>query len=1043
MEDLLSGAANGLNISPHWRKRAAKNWIFSFKEGTKTAALANSQIQVPYATLGRDGDEKDIQKMHAELASMYNSWPWPVKDLKHPTKQQWVSVAATKVFACPLQIDNVYHGDSVLFMTRVHYIDAKTGEHVRSGVSATATDDMMAKVTVPTLPAMNILNTGTKAITAVTPESPLQHLPAPTFATKKLSAKQQSSRWAQQRAEEAVYWIAAQLQGLVVTAERFKQLMVMYRTEIGLQKGAATKEGLYGDESDLYSVSHCRGDLTTLVAPTKKVADDMGLTVRELTLYIHSLNASRSTPVMETIVQLFCGGDDTRYAWLEAAKTADCVNLEISEGIAPSSKCDCDDAHTGTVMHVCEGCGKATLCKTRAWDSLQRLVCARCKQRDQTNHFGGRKPEQSLAGYLAHRSLWRSFRRECAVRQLNPQKQKAIFDKAWKCVEAQLPGSGQVSQLPKNEQTLYNDKYTQNSHDIGEERPLIGSNPSRRRYIPYGITVDAIHRQGHPDHASLKHSAENLIVTSNGCQMAKGSFNAGALHEVGHFLSSEDRTSDEARKGLIATTSAMAEMNLKRPYINAGSGSFEAKYQKILAESIAGRATPGEHGPWEEKAKRYVRASVTPYTEGGESVWSDKTYNKLQECAISMEKEFGVKLFRLEDGTRWMGTAYSNPSDLDRNGVATLCEERLERMRLECNKKWATVDNAEKLYCEIIFQYCCSVTPLPKHKHLKKKYGDSLGLPLVLWWNNPLRLSIAHRVHGFGMATGWVSECPANVGERLQNDDANNLLCETWINNASKMDMAEEYYDELKAILRSVKVDKSIYNPASVPVSADGSVVLAADIPTQDDFAGAMFNEASATQVDAAEAVEDDEDAAGVSLSAGELTAGPQLQADGGAALEGPGFEESEPQAGSGTNVGGEGEEVDLQATAREAWRIVMDNATLREVAHNDVDLRRLLAKIQQIADDDEATQDDMNECMSTLYQEYVSQAQAGGPQQKGCERCSDLGLGCSFLENNSQQGVHCEECKVMQLDCIVLCEDCDAHGERRLGCTDCKMHLV
>ncbi|KAF2765693.1 hypothetical protein EJ03DRAFT_199938 [Teratosphaeria nubilosa] len=64
---------------------------------------------------------------------------------------------------------------------------------------------------------------------------------------------------------------------------------------------------------------------------------------------------------------------------------------------------------------------------------------------------------------------------------------------------------------------------------------------------------------------------------------------------------------------------------------------------------------------------------------------------------------------------------------------------------------------------------------------LKQKYGDRLDLPLVLFKHNPLRLSVAHRLHGYGMSSGWQSESPQHANERLINDDNNNMLMESWM----------------------------------------------------------------------------------------------------------------------------------------------------------------------------------------------------------------------------------------------------------------------
>lgn len=91
-------------------------------------------------------------------------------------------------------------------------------------------------------------------------------------------------------------------------------------------------------------------------------------------LYIDSLNAARATPVMDTIIQRFTSGEDIRSVWIEAAKMADLVNVDITDGISPSSRCDCDAKMARSELHACEGCTGPTTCATRALAFVQRKV---------------------------------------------------------------------------------------------------------------------------------------------------------------------------------------------------------------------------------------------------------------------------------------------------------------------------------------------------------------------------------------------------------------------------------------------------------------------------------------------------------------------------------------------------------------------------------------------------------------------------------------------------------------------------------------------
>ncbi|KAF2210314.1 hypothetical protein CERZMDRAFT_99379 [Cercospora zeae-maydis SCOH1-5] len=161
---------------------------------------------------------------------------------------------------------------------------------------------------------------------------------------------------------------------------------------------------------------------------------------------------------------------------------------------------------------------------------------------------------------------------------------------------------------------------------------------------------------------------------------------------------------------------------------------------------------------------------------------------------------------------------------------------------MTCNKKWQTHDSYESLYQEIFFQHCCSTTTKAKLRWLNEKHGDRLRLPLVLFMHSPLRLSVAHREHGFGMHTGWPSNTsPVDVRERIANDEENNMLIESWYVNSVKFDMATEYYDILDDILTKVEItNKQIYNPTS-DVIKYGDVELAERDPME--VANGMFCE--------------------------------------------------------------------------------------------------------------------------------------------------------------------------------------------------------
>lgn len=69
------------------------------------------------------------------------------------------------------------------------------------------------------------------------------------------------------------------------------------------------------------------------------------------------------------------------------------------------------------------------------------------------------------------------------------------------------------------------------------------------------------------------------------------------------------------------------------------------------------------------------------------------------------------------------------------------------------------------------------------------------------------------------MATGWPTK-PSKLSDR--NNEANNILFETWTSNTAKMDMEEVSCDALRVDIVDVKLHRpELYNPSNDPLSVD------------------------------------------------------------------------------------------------------------------------------------------------------------------------------------------------------------------------------
>lgn len=99
----------------------------------------------------------------------------------------------------------------------------------------------------------------------------------------------------------------------------------------------------------------------------------------------------------------------------------------------------------------------------------------------------------------------------------------------------------------------------------------------------------------------------------------------------------------------------------------------------------------------------------------------------------------------------------------------------------------------------------------------EEKYREFLDLPVVVYPGHPLCMSVAHKIHGKGMATGWRAN-PQSLSDRI--DENNNLLIETQFSNYGKLDYAFPWYDDIKSIFRGTFAPKHLYDRNRVPQTA-------------------------------------------------------------------------------------------------------------------------------------------------------------------------------------------------------------------------------
>lgn len=174
------------------------------------------------------------------------------------------------------------------------------------------------------------------------------------------------------------------------------------------------------------------------------------------------------------------------------------------------------------------------------------------------------------------------------------------------------------------------------------------------------------------------------------------------------------------------------------------------------------------------------------------------------------------------NGWVYFGHESTLPRDWGVDSCLALMAERLTRMTMACNKKWPTEETVVTIYLECIFQICVRDAVIKDggpdeelRRFYREKYSEFLGLPVTVAWFDPLRFTVAHRIHGAQMRSGWPLQ-PARLADRK--DENNNMLIETCSSNYLKMDYETEKYPLLRQFVRDCnKIPRELFNTQKTP----------------------------------------------------------------------------------------------------------------------------------------------------------------------------------------------------------------------------------
>ncbi|KAI5359043.1 hypothetical protein Slin14017_G099450 [Septoria linicola] len=178
-------------------------------------------------------------------------------------------------------------------------------------------------------------------------------------------------------------------------------------------------------------------------------------------------------------------------------------------------------------------------------------------------------------------------------------------------------------------------------------------------------------------------------------------------------------------------------------------------------------------------------------------------------CAWDQDEVSSVKYFGIEarvtewadDGAPWPFPDVPMPPVFKDQGMDilySLLHLHMSRMRIYCNRYWATVDTELSLAAEMLYQNYIDPD------------GEFLSLPLSPYLWHALLMSIAHRHHGQQMRTGYGPK-PTTLFSR--NAALSNILFETLFSNTYKWDFEEKHYPQMKEYISKVVIPKQFYDP--------------------------------------------------------------------------------------------------------------------------------------------------------------------------------------------------------------------------------------
>ncbi|KAG9682097.1 hypothetical protein KCU95_g14047, partial [Aureobasidium melanogenum] len=524
-------------------------------------------------------------------------------------------------------------------------------------------------------------------------------------------------------------------------------------------------------------------------------------------MLVRSTLASRAVAPLDFGYKTYSLNPDPRRALLSLAEAVDVTNINIAEGVPVDTSCLCTTAQSVVEYHPCAVCLEPTLCRSLAFNDDGVRVCPQCVE-------DNAEVERQAKAFVTHqiKVLTRLEANISGRDYINHAHQRNLQ----KCIDELVEGLPDQSGGP-----CYFDGFTDKEVvKIPIEIATFG-----RRVHPDTMSIDAKFLRVHADGIGLMgHVSGNVHTTRDPVNCCKSIWAPGVLELLTRWL----RAAEDDRRNAHKLMQEMTDIQIlacKTPYWTATRNAEKldsASLERERLEVISGRPSPDEHGQWEEDSERWVYGSVHALTTGDEDsyTWPLEPRTGLLQVTTGCEEQFGVRLQRAPDGSPYVGLNTSTLSNLNGsmevgygwNSIAVFSQERRERMRILCNRRHLTEDSAYALFAEMIRSACVDQACL--EGRCPEPDTHLFHLPKCLKVKHPLRLSVAHKHHGHQMITGWPTE-PSDVNQR--NAEINNILMETWMENTTKRDLDEKFYELLREIFQRLAVPRDLYDPSVKP----------------------------------------------------------------------------------------------------------------------------------------------------------------------------------------------------------------------------------